>query len=196
MAQAKGPEPPMSVPPADQLLAAIVERKQEQQRYKEELETWIADLELKKKNFTKELESLNNKMSGCEGALLASYRKLAATNARLAELDEREDTYLDQMQAPTRAWQWAAAAERARRPEAREFLALMAAHRQRKEALSHQEHQVPPVPTSSSSTSSSSKKRPLPPGLKMQSASSSHRPVSPPKEKTKKLATGKGAYVD
>ena len=39
--------------------------------------------------------------------------------------------------------------------------------------------------------------RPLPPGLKMGAASASNRPVSPPKEKTKKLAASSGgAYVD
>ena len=89
-------------------------KKRQRTQYKEEPKSWIADLQTKKRGFQDELAAVQNRLKGCETA------------------------------PPTRAWQWAAAAEAARRPEAKEFLTLMAAHKVQQEAFSHQEHQAPP----------------------------------------------------
>ena len=172
---------PMVAPPRQQMLSEVVERKRQRTEYRAELVSWIESLQQKKKGIQvqDELVSVQNRLRGREAAEMASMNKLRKMDELLEELNAKEDELLHGLLPPTKAWQWAAAADAARRPEAKEFLGLMAAHKLQQEA------------TSASRSSSSTHQVPE----DTSAPRSSKRPRSPPKP-AKPLSSSKGAYVD
>ena len=176
------PSAPMTQPPVQDQLARITARKTEMKEYSLELARYHGSVMTKLAAEDKTIKEAQ----APEKQLLETREKLVAAKLRTAALDEEEDLYADKMLPPTPAWLWAKAALQARRESSREFLQLLAEHRQRVESSASSSSSLSTVPTGTSRAI----KRPQPPGLVTTALRSSHP------EKTQKLAalsSSKGA---
>ena len=107
-------------------------------------------------------------------------RKQKAARLEYEQWDELEDNLADKLLPNTPSSVWRQASLSARRPEAREFLALMAIQRESDEVAGISKISIPP-------------------GLEQEhppSASRSSRPASPVRPSSSSAGSSRGAYVD
>ena len=131
---------------------------------------------------TKTIQDAQTRKKALEDQLAETRAKLLSAKQRMADLDEQEDVYADKMLPPTPAWLWAKAAMQAKRAASREFLELLAEHRQRVESSASSSS----LSTETLAGASRASKRPQPPGLVTAASRSSHQ--DHPEKKTKMAA--------
>ena len=169
--------PPKTMPLAQSMLSVVTAQRLEAKKYYEECAAWAEHLTEQRAEKEQLVKDAQRQMVDVAKQQAEALKKLKQAKDRYEALDEQEDHLSDLVSPKTSASTWALAAQAARRPEAKEFLTLLAAYKLQREAMSLHE----------SASSSSSHQVP-----ESTSASrSSKRPRSP----DKKLARSKRAYV-
>ena len=184
--------PPKTKPPVQNMLAEVTAKCTQAKKYYEECEAWAEHLSQVRAEKEQRVREAQREMVDIAKQQTDAVKKAKQAKEAYEKWDEEEDKLSDLVCPKTRAWQWAAAAEAARKPHTRVFLEGMAALRAAQEQS--QAHQQPSMTSASASSSS---RRPRPPGLvtpasRSSPSSASKRPRSPPKPSS----SSKGAYVD